>query len=133
MDAAEILTLERAYWQAIQEGDAEAIGRLTDDHCVIVGEQGVSQFDREAIVAMIGQTNYTLKSFEIGPNVEVAEAGDGAAVIGYRVHEVLDRGGKTEKLEAMDSSVWVRRGDGWRCALHTETVVPKARTRKRAA
>ena len=133
MDPERMLTLERAYWQAMQDGDAEAIGRLTDDHCVIVGEQGISQLYRDAIVAMIGASDYTVQSFAIDPKVEVHEAGDDVAIIGYHVSEALVRNGKTENLEAMDSSVWVRRGDDWRCALHTETVVPKARARKRAA
>ena len=37
-----------------------------------------------------------------------------------RVDTVVD--GKPTKLEALDSSVWVRRDGKWVCALHTETL-----------
>jgi hypothetical protein len=30
--------------------------------------------------------------------------------------------GKPESLAAFDASVWVRRGDAWLCALHTESL-----------
>ena len=31
----ELLTLQRQYWQAIKDDDAEAVMRLSDDPCVI--------------------------------------------------------------------------------------------------
>jgi hypothetical protein len=38
------------------------------------------------------------------------------------VREDLVVDGKPESLTAYDASVWVRRGDNWLCALHTESL-----------
>ena len=54
------------------------------------------------------------------------------AVIAYKVRENLTVDGKKLTLEAADASTWVRDGDGWKCALHTESVLgdPYGRDRK---
>ena len=44
------------------------------------------------------------------------------AVIVYGVREEMTVDGKPLTLRAADSSVWVRRGDGWRCAMHSESI-----------
>jgi hypothetical protein len=38
----ELLTLEKRYWQAIQNNDLEAALDLTDDPCIVTGAQGVA-------------------------------------------------------------------------------------------
>lgn len=57
---------------------------------------------------------------------------DDVALVAYKVHEDLTVDGKKVSMDAADSSVWVRRNDQWRCALHTESLAgdPYGRDRK---
>jgi hypothetical protein len=44
------------------------------------------------------------------------------ALVAYQVREKLTVDGKPVNLEANDSSVWVRKGGEWLCAMHTESL-----------
>jgi hypothetical protein len=129
----EILALERQYWKAIQNGDAEECGRLSDDPCVVTGAQGVGQLTRANLVEMMKNGGgWKLESFEISEPI-VRVVADDVATIAYKVSEKMTVDGKPLTLEAADSSTWVRRGGQWVCALHTEAVTgdPFGRDRKR--
>jgi len=128
----EILAMEQQYWQAIQDGDAEACGRLSDDPCLVTGAQGVGQLSRADLVKMMKNGGgWKLESFEISDPI-VRVVADDVATIAYKVSEKLTVDGKPLTLEAADSSTWVRRGGKWVCALHTEAVAgdPFGRDRK---
>jgi hypothetical protein len=70
--------------------------------------------------------SWKLHEFEIENGAEVRQLTDDVAVIVYRVREEMTVEGKPVTLRAADSSVWVRRGDSWRCAMHTESLVGDA-------
>lgn len=65
---------------------------------------------------------YILTDFEI-EDVQFRELTPDFAVLAYNVRENLTVDGKALTLNAADSSVWVRRGDNWRCVMHTESVL----------
>ena len=119
--ANELLDLEKQYWTAIKEKDADAAGRLTDDECIITGAQGVGRVNRQALSQMLKDAPYTLHAFEL-KDPQVRQLRDDVAVLAYTVHEELTVDGKPVKLDAADASTWVRRGDRWVCALHTEAI-----------
>lgn len=50
-----------------------------------------------------------------------------------KVNERLTVDGKPLKLEAADASTWVRRGERWVCALHTEAITGDPFGRDRTA
>ena len=50
---AELLDLEKRYWRAIKEKDADAAMSLTDEPCIVTGAQGVGLIDRKTLGAMI--------------------------------------------------------------------------------
>jgi uncharacterized protein (TIGR02246 family) len=118
----ELLALEKRYWQAIKDKDADAAMRLTDDPCIITGAQGVGRLDRQALAGMMNAASYTLHDFRISDDAQVRLLGDDVAVLAYNVHEELTVEGKPVTLEAADASTWVRRNNRWVCALHTESV-----------
>jgi hypothetical protein len=129
----EILSLERQYWQALQDGDAEACGRLSDDPCVVTGAQGVGKLSRADLVKMMKDGGgWKLESFEIS-NPIVSVIADDVATIAYKVSEKMTVDGKPLTLEAADSSTWVRRGGTWVCTLHTEAVTGDPFGRDRAS
>jgi len=129
----ELLELERQYWQAIQDRDADTAMRLTDDPCIVAGAQGVARMERSALAAMMKGARYTLRSFELKDDAQVRLVGDDVAILAYHVHEDLLVDGKPVVLDAADASTWVRRDGHWVCALHTESLAGDPFGRDRVA
>lgn len=119
---AELLGLERRYWQALKDKDAETAMQLTDDPCIVTGAQGVHALDRKTIGAMMKAATYTLHRFEIRDGAQVRLLRDDVAIVAYEVHEELTVNGQPIALDASDASTWVRRNGRWLCALHTEAI-----------
>jgi hypothetical protein len=118
----ELLALERQYWQAMKDRDADTAMRLSDDPAIVTGPQGVMRLDRSTLGGLMKAAPYTLDDFTIGDDAHVHLLGDDVAVLAYNVHEELTVDGKPVTLDAADSSTWVRRNGRWVCALHTESV-----------
>jgi uncharacterized protein (TIGR02246 family) len=119
---AELLSLEKRYWQALKDQDAETAMRLTDEPCIVTGAQGVGAVDRKTLGAMVKSASYTLLRFDIKPGAQVRLLSDDVAIVAYQVHEELTVDGKPVALDAADSSTWVRRDGRWLCAMHTEAI-----------
>jgi len=119
---AEILDLERRYWQAMQGRDVRTAVSLTEFPCLIAGASGVRSVDQASYEKMMTGASWRIQDVEIEDGVEVRQLTDDVAVIVYGVKEKMTVDGKPVDLHAFDSSVWVRRGDGWKCAAHTESV-----------
>ena len=119
---SELTELEKSYWQAIQDRDGDAAERMTSDPCILAGAQGVSAIDSATFVKLLMDPSWQLQDFALS-DVQVQPVHDGVAVIAYNVREDLTVEGKPLTLEAADTSMWVRQNDGWRCALHTESIL----------
>ena len=122
----EILALERRYWQAMQARDVRTAVSLTDFPCLIAGASGVRSVDQLSYEKMMTGASWRIHDFEIEDGAEVRQLTDDVAVIVYRVREEMTVDGQPVTLRAADSSVWVRRGDSWRCAAHTEAIAGDA-------
>jgi hypothetical protein len=70
---------------------------------------------------MLQAGGWTLHEFTLS-DVQVRVLGDDAAIIAYKVKELLTVDGKSVTIDAADSSTWVRREGQWVCALHTEAL-----------
>jgi len=115
--------LEERYWDAIQAKDSSAAMQLSDEQCVVVGAQGVGDLDRDRLGEMLKQASYELTDYEFDDaTFKVRLITDDVAIVAYQVREDLIVDGKPLSLAASDSSVWVRRGEQWVCALHTESI-----------
>jgi len=119
---AEVVELERQYWQALRDGDEETPPRLSDDPCIVSGAQGISSLDEHAVANMMKQLGWKLRSFEIDPNMIVRVIGENIALLAYKVHQELAVDSRLLKFDALDTSTWVRRNGRWRCVLHTEAI-----------
>ena len=119
----ELMQLEKQFWQAIKDRDAEAAIALTDEECIVSGAQGIARIDQDAMEAMMRDASYSLNRFRIADNPEVRLVNDDVATVAYKVHEELTVDGKPVTLEAAETSVWVRRDGRWVCALHTESLL----------
>jgi hypothetical protein len=129
----EIVELERRYWQALVNGDNDTTVMLSDDPCIVAGAQGISSLDRQALAGMMRQASWKLRRFEIDPDMKVRLIGDDVVVLAYKVREELTVDGRELKIEASDTSTWVRRDGGWRCVLHTEALAGDPFGRDRAS
>ena len=118
----EILDLERRYWQAMRERDVRTAVSLTEFPCLIAGASGVRSVDQASYEKMLTGGSWRIHEAEIEDGAEVRQLTDDVAVILYGVREEMTVEGKPLTLRAFDSSVWVRRSDGWRCAMHSESI-----------
>ena len=118
----EILNLEKKYWIAMQEKDLETAISLTDFPCLLAGAQGVLSVDRAQFEKMFQSGQESMRSFHFDEDkVEVRQVGPDTAVIAYPVHTTFLKNGESRKIDAVDTSTWIRSGDKWLCAMHTET------------
>jgi ketosteroid isomerase-like protein len=129
---AELLELEKRFWQALKDKDVNTAMSLTDYPCIVTGAQGVGAIDQKTFAAMLKASPYTLRRFKIKDGAEVRLVRDDVAIVAYQVHEELTVDGKPVTLDAADSSTWVRRDGRWLCASHTEAILgdPYGRDRR---
>ena len=116
----ELLAREKRYWNAIKTKDARVAAQLTDDPCIVVGAQGVGELSRSAVSSMLEGASYTLDEFSL-EDVHFRRLGDDVVALAYKVREDLTVDGQKVKLEAFDSSVWMKRNGDWVCVVHTES------------
>jgi uncharacterized protein (TIGR02246 family) len=128
---AELVELEKRFWQAIKDKDAATAMRYTDDPCIVAGPQGVANIGREALGKMLANPSYTLHDFRLS-EVQVRFVADDVAVVAYKVSEELSVDGQRLSFDASDASTWVRRDGAWLCALHSEAIAgdPYGRDRR---
>lgn len=119
---AEVLELEGRFWQAIKDENIEEIKSLTDDQSLVAGSQGIGVWDRKTLAEMMKSPGWKLNQFAIKDGAHVLQLLDDVVAVGYEVSEELTVDGKPVKLEAADTSVWIKRDGHWRCAVHTESV-----------
>jgi uncharacterized protein (TIGR02246 family) len=129
----ELLEVERRFWNAIQQKDAQGTARMTDDGCIVVGAQGLSAIDQKTMAKMTAEGKWELQQYSFDEqNAQVRFLSDDVAIVAYKVNERVAIDGQTLPIEANDSSVWVRRDGEWRCALHTESLAGDPYGRDRA-
>ena len=119
----DLLQLERRYWKALQDNDVDTVLGLTDEPCLVTGASGVGNVDRKSYAAMMENATWTIEDFTIGDDAQVRMLGDDAAILAYTVHEELKVDGQPVALDAADASTWVRRGERWVCAMHSESIL----------
>ena len=119
----ELIAKERAFWDTMASKDGKTAGAMTADGCIVVGAQGVGAINAQVMEKMMADGKWELKSYSIDEkSLQVKFVNDDLAIIAYKVNEQVTVEGETIPVEAYDSSVWVREGATWRCALHTESL-----------
>jgi hypothetical protein len=117
------MKLERQYWDAIVHGDGETLTKLSADPCLVSNGMGIRQLKPEALGTLMRESPSKLTSYKIdGSSVEVRDLSDAVISVAYRVSQPYEQAGKTSKTEACDTSLWVKEGTDWKCAVHTETM-----------
>ena len=114
--------LETKFWQSMVDQDTEAALEMLCEPAVMVSSHGSMKFDHAGYRRMAEQGPKVLTSFELS-DVDVVFPNDATAIVSYRVRQTTAPRGeaKGEVQEMNDTSTWVREGDRWLCAIHTET------------
>jgi ketosteroid isomerase-like protein len=120
--AREIVRLEETFWQSMVEKDVDTAMDLIADECLITGPSGTMRSDPKDYRRMTEVGDWTLDRFEFS-DVEVIFPVEDTAIIAYKVHQTGTMKGQKMDLNCADSTTWVRDGDEWKCALHTESIV----------
>ncbi len=123
--ANKIVELETSFWQAMQDKDAKGAAAMIADQGLVTGPQGTMRMNPAKYEEMTRDGKWTLEAFEFS-DVDVVFPADDVAVIAYQVHQTGTMGDKPMDLTCADSSTWVRDGEAWKCALHTETILENA-------
>ena len=119
---AEIEHLEHTFWKSLKDGEPDtAAGLLTESAMSITGH-GVNKFDRARYREMASDDRYRLVDYRIS-DMDVAFPRVDVAIATYRVRQEVETNGRRTEMDVVDSSVWLKEGDAWRCAMHTESAV----------
>jgi len=116
-----LVELEKTYWDAMVTKDVDTAVRMSDDPCYIAGAQGISQISNEQYRKLMTDGKWTLHSYNMDKVLARLVSPD-VAIIAYTVTENLTVEGQKLTLTANDASTWVRKGNEWKCSLHTEAV-----------
>ena len=120
-----IIELERRFWQALVDKDVEAAKVLISETALVTNGQGTMRIDPKAYGEMLRHGGWTLDSFAFSDEDVIFPTED-VAVLTYKARQKGENNGKPMDQTCADSSVWVKSGDRWTCALHTETVMEDA-------
>jgi ketosteroid isomerase-like protein len=120
-----IVDLETSFWQSMVDKDAKRAKQMIADQCLITGPMGSMKIDPDAYEAMTKEGRWTLESFEFS-DLDVIFPAEKVAVVAYKVHQKGAMKGKPMDLKCADSTTWIKDGQSWKCALHTETILEQA-------
>ena len=128
-DKQQIIDLETRFWQSMKDKDPETAKSLIASEGLVTGPMGTMTMNPEKYAEMTREGKWTLEDFQL-KNVEVVQPNADSAIIAYEVHQTGDHDGQPMDLRCADSSVWVKENGGWKCALHTETILEDANARQ---
>jgi hypothetical protein len=114
--------LEQKFWQSIVDHDTDAALKLLEEPSLMVSTHGSMKFDHAGYRRMAEKGSMILDSFELS-DMDVLFPSDSTAILSYNVKQVMTLRGKNDRTEQKmrDTSTWVRRGNSWKCVMHTET------------
>ena len=125
----QIFDLETQFWQSMKDKDVATAKSLIAQEGLVTGPMGTMTINPEKYAQMTRDGQWTLENFEM-KNVEVVQPTPDSAIIAYEVRQTGDMKGRKMDLRCADSSVWVKEGSDWKCALHTETILEDASARQ---
>ena len=107
-----LIDLERRFWQAIVDQDADTATELLTEPALMVSSHGAMKFDHDGYRQMAEKGSMVLKSYELS-DMNVVFPNDSTAVLTYHVKQKLaQRGnGKSSVQEMNDTSTWIKEGD----------------------
>ena len=108
----DIFILEKKYWAAMKNNDIEAAVSLTKFPCIVTSPKGAMRVSEAQYRQMMQKNEASqYKGIEIvDPHVDILN--DDTALISYNITH--------NGMKMLDVSTWVREGNKWVCAFHSE-------------
>lgn len=117
---AEIMELERRFWQAMVDLDVDAAVALLDEPAMSANAHGIHRFTPAEYKAMALSGDTRVSSFEFFDEQVLFPAPD-VAIASYRARQAFTAGGEHVEMLVYDTTTWVRKGGRWLAAMHTES------------
>jgi len=115
VDERELIELERRGWDALSAPNAAAFfGELMTDDAVMVFP-GTVMTKRESLAAMTSARPWASYRIE---DIRVLRVGSGGRLVLYRA---IAKRATGAPYDALMSSIYVRRSDGWKMVFHQQT------------
>jgi Domain of unknown function (DUF4440) len=114
-DATMITDLEGSAWYAYKNKQTRSLKKLLSKSYYGVYAEGIKSLDME--VADMGKTDLHNYSFA---NIKVEFPNANVAIITYKATQQATSDGKDLSGTYYNESVWVKKGDKWLNAFHTE-------------
>ncbi|MBD9370386.1 nuclear transport factor 2 family protein [Xanthomonas sp. XNM01] len=125
---ADIMTLERQFWQAMQDMDMETAVSLLDSPSITVAARGVVRFAPDQYRAMAQSGNGRITAFAFFDEQVIFPAPD-VAVAAYGAMQAFTVNGEHHDMVVYDTTTWVRKNGRWLACAHTETPEKAGRPR----
>ena len=121
----ELFDLEKQYWEASKNADAQALERLTADDFTFVMSEGIMGFSRQQFADMMAKEGGKITGYKLDESsLKMHEITPDVTLVSYQSHIEYNDGGK-QKGDSYTTSIWARRGGSWRCAAVTDTPITK--------
>lgn len=119
-----LIGLEKQFWQSMVDEQTDVALKMLTEPSFMVSPHGAMKFDHATYKQMAEHGSMVVKRYELG-EMDTTFVNDDTAILSYKVKQVISPRGKSEETEQhmSDTSTWVKVGDAWRCAMHTETPV----------
>ncbi len=117
-----LIDLEMKFWKSMVNMDTDAALEMLTEPALMVGSHGAIKFDHAGYREMAEQGSMVLTGFELS-DMDVVFPSETTAILSYHVKQgIAPRGsGESTVQEMNDTSIWIRTGNRWQCAMHTET------------
>ena len=119
----EIEELEQAFWQSMIDNEPKAATAMLAETALMVSGHGVNRFDHDGYTKMAKDERFKLLDFQLS-KFDVLFPNDDVAIATYHVHQNVEMEGQPMEMDAIDASTWVFVDGAWKCAMHTESLVP---------
>ena len=119
----QIEQLENAFWQSMVDNQPKVATGMLADKALMVSGHGAMSFDHDGYTKMASDRSHKLVDFKLS-DMDVLFPNDDVAIATYKVDQKVEHEGKPMMMKAVDSSTWIRQGEGWKCVAHTESLEP---------
>lgn len=117
---AEIMGLERKFWQSMVDMDIDTAVSLLDEQSTSAGARGIHYFDPAGYKEMARSGDARITSFEFFDERVVFPTPD-VAIASYKARQSFTMDGQSHEMDVYDTTTWVRKGGKWVASAHTET------------
>ncbi|WP_187471140.1 nuclear transport factor 2 family protein [Luteimonas viscosa] len=117
---ADIMALERRFWQSMVEMDVDTAISLLDEQSTVAGVRGIRRFAPGEYKAMALAGDARMTSFEFSDESVLFPTPD-VAIASYKAKQSFTMGGRHHDMVVYDTTTWVRKQGRWVACAHTET------------